>query len=198
MAQQWFYAHEGHRHGPCTAQELRDLAVAGKILGSDTVWKDGVDQGVSAHRVKNLFPDSLVAPSGDAAPAGNPPAPEQQPPAEGESVSAQPAAEASAPSEQAAPGPETAAAPLPDQPAAASYQSNFIRKPIQKARAIALRGAKIFAQDGTTVQFKKVCTKCGYEDPSRATMTIRTGISRVPFFCPKCKKPREVSIQGTI
>jgi hypothetical protein len=55
MADQWYYAQDDCKLGPFSAQELRALADAGRIQGMDTVWKEGVERGVMAHRVKNLF-----------------------------------------------------------------------------------------------------------------------------------------------
>ncbi len=60
MSQLWFYGKLGSRLGPFTALQLRVLADAGKILVTDTVWKDGIDLGVLATRVKNLFPIPVV------------------------------------------------------------------------------------------------------------------------------------------
>ncbi len=57
-------------------------------------------------------------------------------------------------------------------------------------------GAKLMGQDGLTVQFKKICTTCGHEDATRSTIKIRTGVTRIQYYCPKCRKPRAVEIQG--
>ena len=70
--------------------------------------------------------------------------------------------------------------------------------PPRKGRALAVKGAVISSQDGEFVHFRKKCDKCGYEDTSRTSMRIRTGVSRESFFCPKCRKVREVQIQGII
>jgi hypothetical protein len=53
------------------------------------------------------------------------------------------------------------------------------------------------SQDGTHVKFRKKCLRCGYPDTSLTTMPIRSGVTRVNFFCPKCKKSQQVEIQGT-
>ena len=80
MASQWYYAHDEKKLGPFSQQQLKELAAAGTILPMDTVWQEGVAQGVSANRVKNLFP---AAPA-DALPAVETPpvaaAPESAPP----------------------------------------------------------------------------------------------------------------------
>src|SRR5437762_552335 len=56
MADQWYYARGGDKLGPFSARQLKDLADGGRILPTDTVWKQGIERGVSAARVKNLFP----------------------------------------------------------------------------------------------------------------------------------------------
>jgi hypothetical protein len=189
MSQQWYYGQEGHKVGPCTAQQLRDLASAGKIILSDTIWKEGTDQGMLANRVKNLFPAPPgPSPSSTVALADSGPAVQEQPVAEGQAESS-----TSAPEQ---PVQEAAAETAPANTVTAPYQAGADKKPVKKPRAMAIIGAKIFGQDGMTVQFKKICTKCGHEDASRSTIKIRTGITRVPFYCPKCRKPRDVAIQG--
>ncbi|HMC87908.1 MAG TPA: DUF4339 domain-containing protein [Gemmataceae bacterium] len=55
MGIQWYYSSGDSRQGPFSAAELQSLAEAGKIQPNDTVWKEGVAQGVLAHRVKGLF-----------------------------------------------------------------------------------------------------------------------------------------------
>ena len=42
--------------GSFGARELRELAVRGLLLPTDAVWKLGVEKGVTAAHVKNLFP----------------------------------------------------------------------------------------------------------------------------------------------
>ncbi|HEV3115867.1 MAG TPA: GYF domain-containing protein [Gemmataceae bacterium] len=74
MSVQWYYGTEGDRHGPYSAQELQALAAAGTIRPTDTVWKEGVAQGVAAVRVKNLFQPAGANKPGAAAPAASGPA----------------------------------------------------------------------------------------------------------------------------
>lgn len=66
---QWYYATEGQRHGPLTADEFARLVEAGTVTGSTLVWREGLPE---------WRPWSEVAPS-PAPAAGAPPAP---PPAE--------------------------------------------------------------------------------------------------------------------
>jgi hypothetical protein len=56
MADHWNYAQGGDKLGPFSARQLKDLAAAGRILPTDTVWKEGIDKGVLAANVKNLLP----------------------------------------------------------------------------------------------------------------------------------------------
>jgi hypothetical protein len=82
--------------------------------------------------------------------------------------------------------PEKAAAPLAPH-----------KKP-KKARAVALRGLAITAQDGSHVQFRKKCVVCGHEDPNKMRVPIKNGINRVTYYCGKCKKMRQAEFQGVL
>jgi len=55
MADEWYYAHDATRIGPFSAFQLKKLATLGSILRTDTIWKVGVEKGVLASKVKNLF-----------------------------------------------------------------------------------------------------------------------------------------------
>jgi hypothetical protein len=73
MAAQWYYGRGTDITGPISGRELADLAASGQLLPSDTIWQEGVEMGVPAMRVKNLFSPSPpeagalsgVAPSAD-------------------------------------------------------------------------------------------------------------------------------------
>jgi hypothetical protein len=56
MADLWFYGEDECKLGPFSARELRDLANCGLIHAADTIWKEGIEKGVLARKVKNLFP----------------------------------------------------------------------------------------------------------------------------------------------
>jgi hypothetical protein len=56
VANQWYYARDAYRLGPFSGRELLDLAICGLVGRTDTVWKAGVEKGVLAEKVKNLFP----------------------------------------------------------------------------------------------------------------------------------------------
>jgi hypothetical protein len=191
MAGHWYYAHDDNRIGPCSDRQLRDLADAGQILPTDTIWKAGVEQGVSAAKVKNLFPGA-----DDAALAGVPTTntyPDAPLPAGGPAHDPLPQAEVA----------ETPtlvpAAELPAQQSVAAPVQRPMVPPqhVRKGRAVAGKGVSIISQDGTYVKLTKKCTVCGHEDPSRATVLIRSGMNKVAFFCPKCKRRRQAEFQGT-
>ena len=55
MANQWYYSKNGNQCGPVAAAELKALAVAGKLLPTDLVWKDGMASWQPAGKVKGLF-----------------------------------------------------------------------------------------------------------------------------------------------
>jgi hypothetical protein len=67
-----------------------------------------------------------------------------------------------------------------------------------KRLAVGLKGAVILGQDGYAVHYRKKCCQCGFEDTCRSTMRIGQGLTRVHFFCPKCRKSRDVQIQGKL
>ena len=56
MADQWYYASDQEKLGPFSSAQLRELAVIGQLSPTHTVWKEGVEKGVLAVKVKNLFP----------------------------------------------------------------------------------------------------------------------------------------------
>jgi hypothetical protein len=215
MADQWYYARGGNKLGPFSARLFKDLADAGRILPTDTVWKEGIEKGVSAARVKNLLPRA-PAPCPEDLSA---PAPSLSPPPTEAQVEA-PLVEAGAKTLPAKPAPAVAAlpasakedqsaqkispglspedgdqaldeemAPIPAPPRAQLNQP-------KKGRAVAAKGAVLISQDGQTVQYRKKCCKCGHEDASKNRMPIRHGLTRATFFCPKCRKLGPVEIQG--
>jgi serine/threonine protein kinase len=55
VATQWYYSRNGSNHGPVAGAELRALAVAGKLLPTDLVWKEGMALWQPASKVKGLF-----------------------------------------------------------------------------------------------------------------------------------------------
>ena len=81
MAGEWYYAQDKTRHGPYTAQRMKELARAGWIVPTDTVWLDNKGPGVAASKVRHLFDPSPVSVPQAAAPvaATAPPHPATQP-----------------------------------------------------------------------------------------------------------------------
>jgi hypothetical protein len=55
MAADWYCDINGEQHGPLTALQLKQLAVAGKLQPAHPVWKEGMTQRVPAKSVKGLF-----------------------------------------------------------------------------------------------------------------------------------------------
>jgi hypothetical protein len=175
MADRWYYWHDSDILGPFSTTEFGALAASGVLLPTDTVWKGDDDRGVPAHRVRNLFPAAaLVSP----APAESPTADAAAVPLAATQPTANTVGEAAA--EEAAPRWDAVRQP----------------SPAGRARAVAGKGALIVAQDGTTVKFRKKCTTCGHEDSSWKTIPIPRGTVRVPFYCPKCRKQRQVEVHG--
>ncbi|MBY0229569.1 MAG: DUF4339 domain-containing protein [Gemmataceae bacterium] len=150
MAVEWFYAQDKKRHGPYTAQRLKELARAGCVIPTDTVWLNNEGPGVLASKVKHLF---------DPAPA---------------------------------PMPAAAALAVAVEPHAPAGEA------VRRKRAAAVEGVVVLGQDDKIVRFKKFCTKCRHEDSSWATMPIMLGTMRAHFFCPRCRKNREVLLRGSM
>jgi hypothetical protein len=196
MADQWYFAWNNHKFGPFSAAQLKELAAVGRIQATDTVWKEGIERGVMADKVKYLFPDrhttllpakenGIADPLKEFIPAGlmqEGITPEEDPvsltgPVPIESPAPEPVAQ------------ETSSALLPP--------SSPPPPPVRKARAVAVNGVILIGQDGINVQFKKKCAVCGCEDRCRNTLPIRNGTTRVSFFCPTCRKRREGEIRGS-
>ena len=174
MAGGWFYARDEHaKLGPFSGERLKELAASGVLLPTDTVWKAGVDDGVQARLVKNLFaPEAArellpapVVPKLDA--KGD----QGTIPFTGDSE------------EQVAPE-RSETKPRP--------------KPNVRAVATAVKGADIVGQDGVEARYRMKCTECGHKDSSCRTIKIVPKTTKSGFFCPKCKKRREVIILGRV
>jgi hypothetical protein len=75
MAAEWFLAREGQQTtGPLTAQQLKQLAVAGQVRPTSLVWKEGMTRWVPASQVKGLLEGPAEAGGGPgAAPPGQEP-----------------------------------------------------------------------------------------------------------------------------
>ena len=200
MADHYYYSQDDTPFGPFSATELRALAAGGQIRPTDPVWKEGTGQKVLAARVKNLFaapPEpASPRPRQDASAVSEPPTdPQTSAPAVQEAAPDRDQEElAKETAATSLPGPpnEVAGGRVPERPAAGPA-----RRGPQKARpmrVVAIKGAILTGQDGVRVQYRKKCETCGHEDGGRNTANIRPGTSRVPFFCPKCRRSRAVEI----
>ncbi len=141
----WYYAHGDDKLGPFSGDRLKELAAAGAILPTDTVWRDGTATGVAANLVKNLFAPPVVA----IVVVAEPPKPKST-----------------------------------ERP--------------KRGSASALKGAEITGQDGVDARFRMICTTCGTKDKSCRTIKISNKTTKANYFCPKCRKRREVVIQCRI
>lgn len=186
MAPLFFYGRDSAQFGPFSATGMRELAAAGEILSTDSVWQQGVDRKVPASRVANLF--ALTAPAAlkEALPSVPPRAEPRGPVTERQEITPSQEADLAAtvqaihgtrPSEKAPPAPQA---------------------PPRKKRVISIKGGVLMGQDGVTAQFKKRCADCGWEDACRSSVVIRVGSTRVTFFCRPCRKSRTVEMQGII
>jgi hypothetical protein len=172
MAGGWFYAHQGKpKLGPFSGERLKELAASGLILPTDTVWKAGVDEGFEAQLIKNLFVQPIKAPV-LAAPVV-------------------PKLEAHG---------DQGTIPFTEDEDAKKARSPTKSRPKVNTRATAsaVKGAVIVNQDGVDVRYRMKCDKCGHLDSSCRMMKIMPRTSKSNFYCPKCKKRREVVIQGRV
>jgi len=180
MAQQYYYSRGADEFGPFSADQLRELAATGRIEPTDAVWRQGSERRCLASRVEHLFPPR---PPADIAPEATPEPEAETTPADTESV-------------QAAEEPADAEVAAPEPPAKSAFFGNHPAEKPRPKRVTAIKGAILVGQDGYTVKFLKKCEKCQYEDRNRSTSVIRAGSTRVPFFCPKCRRGRQVVITG--
>jgi hypothetical protein len=189
MADTWYYAHADFvRLGPFSGQELRNLADAGSILRTDTVFKTGVEQGMSAAKVKHLFPLVVETPLPVAVELAPIPLVVETP---------LPVAVELAPIPPLLVTP-LSPDPVPAEGVPASRDSKpFQEPPARRRTASAGKGTIMMGQDGTNVRFKKQCTTCQHVDSSSISMRITQGTMKANFFCPKCKKRREVELRGS-
>jgi hypothetical protein len=183
VADFWYYSHDHAKIGPCSGRRMKELAAAGGILPTDVVWKQGVEKGVAASKVKYLFaPPPAVAPS-----AAIVEVPEVLPPTEAPVPAPPPVAV------ELKPEPVAEQIPEPAAPPASGWHGET-----RKGRATAGRGAVLVGQDGVTVKFRKKCTTCGHLDSSWNTIPIRNGVMRAGFYCTKCRKHRDVEVHGSL
>jgi hypothetical protein len=176
---QWYYGRGSEISGPVSDKELFDLAAIGQVLPTDTIWRDAIETGVPAARVKNLFQSGLILPAATPSPTD---------------VAAT-AVEAAGQSSQDVPM-AVAADPEPVAPPFVPPQLAATAQPARPARASAGAGAVILSQDGKNVKYRGKCSTCGREDTSWKSAAIPRGTVRSSFFCTKCRKRRDIEIHG--
>jgi hypothetical protein len=171
------YVGRGDRtFGPFSSAQLRGLAEAGRLRATDVLWREGTEKRVLASRVQNLFP----------VPQARAPLPDADAPA--------------VESDWSLPDPPDGLVPLEPIPPlqAAPKKKPPVPQPEKprKRRAVGVKGAILLGQDGVSVHYRKKCWQCGFEDGCRSSMRIGQGVVRAHFYCPKCRKNRDVQIQG--
>ncbi len=62
MGSEWFYSHDGDRHGPVPIDEVRKLAADGRLGRDDLVWQEGMADWVPAGQVPGLLPPAAAPP----------------------------------------------------------------------------------------------------------------------------------------
>lgn len=210
MAGQYFYARGDKHFGPYSGARLKELATNGALEPTDTVWKAGMTTSVRADTVHSLFPNgpSAAGPDDTEVAAAKVPSPvlSEPPPTapDGRAAAAEPlqAIQTLEPPLDLVPIDEEPKPPTPTKPDAVvkpilvQSPAGEGRIPERKRRAEAVRGAIIVSQDGAIVHYRKKCSKCGHESTSKNSMPIRMGATTANFFCPKCKKLRDVVIRG--
>ncbi len=169
---------------------MRELAAAGEILPTDVVWQEGTERRVAAAAVKNLFSElpSTAAPASGVA-SGDKGTPHVGGTALADSVIVDTA------ENQAAPPPPADEAPKQRY---VSEKKSQPQATFRKRRVTSIKGAVLINQDGVSLNFRKKCDVCGYEDLSKSSAKIPVGSTRVNFFCRECRKTRRVEIHGSI
>ena len=177
MTSQWFYGRGTDITGPVTDRQLFDLAARGAVLRTDIVWREGVEMGVPAGNVKNLFaitipPTELPAPYLGA----NGPLPANESPMGG-------------PNEVIAPAP-------------AVGRPNWHR-PRQSPTSPRPNWTGVGGQGGGHHEpgrnLAKIPRQVHDLRPRRFELEVDSHSARnrrAGFFCTKCRKRREVEIHG--
>jgi GYF domain 2 len=80
MADQWYYGRGAEIHGPLSGWQVAELADAGTVLATDTVWEDGAEEGVLASTIAHLFPAAELVESPGAVTVTVAPMPPPMPP----------------------------------------------------------------------------------------------------------------------
>jgi len=212
MVNHWYFAWGEHRFGPFTSIEMKQLADIGRLQPADIVWREGVETGVPASRIKNLFKlEATATPATEAVPAAILRAAVERAVADPhpDDHTEAPIAEKSpslsdsdflplAPDEPAAEGepPHADAADAAEKSAPPPKPPRSAMAPPTKATVMGVRGGMLLSQDGRVAQVRKKCDHCKHEDTTRSTILIRNGVTRSAYFCPKCRKTTQVEVRG--
>jgi TM2 domain-containing membrane protein YozV len=72
MANEWYYSHDGERHGPVPVEQIKEMAASGQLRPDDLVWQTGMESWTAVGKVPDLLPPSFKPPpiptAGSAAP----------------------------------------------------------------------------------------------------------------------------------
>jgi TM2 domain-containing membrane protein YozV len=62
MASEWFYSHDGERHGPVPVEQIKEMAANRQLRPDDLVWQSGMETWTQAGKVPGLLPPASVPP----------------------------------------------------------------------------------------------------------------------------------------
>jgi hypothetical protein len=206
MAEKWYFARAGKSFGPFSAAQFKELAATEQLRPQDTVWKEGMDKGVPAAKVRQLF--SQIHTKAPPSPPGGrtvaAPSPSLSPPRRASSQPPVLAADAVPPAR-----PPVAQARsleprvgIPDDLELVPIEDGSLARPVSaapartKGRVLGVSGGVLVSQDGVVVKYRNKCHRCGHADMYLTTMPIRIGITSANFFCPKCRKTQQVEVRA--
>ena len=75
MANEWFYSHDGERHGPVPVEQIKEMVAGGQLRPDDLVWQTGMESWTAVSKVPGLLAPAAAPPS---VPAGRPAPPTVQ------------------------------------------------------------------------------------------------------------------------
>ena len=61
MSSEWYYGHDGERHGPVPLADLKQLAASNQLEPTDLVWTSGMPDWLPAKDIEDLFPQQELA-----------------------------------------------------------------------------------------------------------------------------------------
>ncbi|MHC4398424.1 MAG: DUF4339 domain-containing protein [Planctomycetota bacterium] len=79
---EWFYAKGDTQYGPVSAAELKQRADRGEFGPDDLVWREGMEEWITARKIKGLFDGDLPPAAGSAEAPPEPAPTEEAPPFE--------------------------------------------------------------------------------------------------------------------